>query len=85
MVTPFCRKAARLLCDTELEFENHVVALAGNTCFNGSYNFRNFPGEGFIHFDTLSTVVRLVFFLGKFASFRRVLNKNSTEDPSARF
>ena len=25
------------------------------------------------------------FFLGKFASFRRVLNKNSTEDPSARF
>ena len=53
--------------------------------FNGSYNFRNFPGEGFIHFDTLSTIVRLVFFLGKFASFRRVLNKNSTEDPSARF
>ena len=25
------------------------------------------------------------FFLGKFASFRRVVNKNSTEDPSARF
>lgn len=62
LVTPFCRKAARLLCDTQLEFENHVVALAGNTCFNGSYNFRNFPGEGFIHFDTLSTIVRLVFF-----------------------
>ena len=26
-----------------------------------------------------------LFFLGKFALFRRVLNKNSTEDPSARF